>query len=156
VLTILLAATISVRQSTVLVASAPAIQSEGSVTYGSVLAIGFGIWLKLVVLAALTLLVATFARTQLFTTAIGFVVLVIGHLHFLAESAAIRGSAMSRGIARMALGIFPDFQVFDFSDAMRTGAAIPWREVGSVGLYGLGYTGAVCVAALISFRAREL
>ena len=50
---------------------------------------------RLVVLAAFTLLVATFAQSQLFSVVTGFLVLVVCHLHHLAQDAYARAGSIA-------------------------------------------------------------
>lgn len=127
------------------------------VSYGLVALAGGMQWLKLAVLAAFGLLIASFAQTQLFTVATGFLVLVIGHLQPLAQDAYARGGSWlgqvaSGGLAR----VFPNFQVFALADSLDGAAAPPPAHVARIGCYALGYIGAACGLAVFSFRRREL
>lgn len=127
------------------------------VDYVALAGVAVAQWIKLVVLAAWSLLVATFARSQLFAVAIGFFILVICQLQFLAAIAAERtGSTMGRALFKCLLNVFPDFQLFDLSEGVAAGAGLVWRQVLSVGGYGGAYTVVLCVLAALSFRAREL
>jgi ABC-type transport system involved in multi-copper enzyme maturation permease subunit len=114
-------------------------------------------WLKLAVLAAFTLLVASFAQTQLFTVIAGFFVLVICHLQYLAQDSYARGDSwigrlVSAGIAAM----FPNFQLFALAESLNAADAPPLGHVLRIGVYGFGYILAACGLAVFSFRQREI
>jgi hypothetical protein len=127
------------------------------VSYPLVALAGFFQWLKLAVLAAFTLLVASFAQTQLFTVVTGFFILVIGHLQYLAlDSYARGGTLMGRIASGVIAAVFPNFQVFAWSDAISVVDVLSWPHAARVGLYGLGYIGAACGLAIFSFRQREI
>ena len=127
------------------------------VSYGMVALAGTLQWLKLVVLAAFTLLVASFAQTQLFTVVTGFFILVICHLQYLAQDAYARGgAALGRAVSGAIAALFPNFQLFALADSLSAADAPPWSHVGRVGVYGLGYVAVACGLAVFSFRKREI
>jgi ABC-type Na+ efflux pump permease subunit len=114
-------------------------------------------WLKLAVLAAFTLLVASFAQTQLYTVVTGFFVLVICHLQYLAHDAYARAGAWPGRAAAAAIGLmFPNFQLFHLADELAARAAVPWPRVALTSLYALGYLAAASALAVFSFRQREI
>ena len=79
--------------------------------YGALAAAAWLQWAKFAVLAAFTLLVASFSQTQLYTVVAGFFVLVICHLQYLAQEAYARGgSIVMRGVAGAIGLMFPNFQ----------------------------------------------
>jgi hypothetical protein len=127
------------------------------VSYGMVAIAGLMQWLKLAVLAAFVLLVATFAQTQLFSVVMGFFILVICHLQYLAQDAYARGGTW---LGQMAAGgiatLFPNFQVFALADSLNAADAPPWQHVVRVVIYALGYVFAGCGLAVFSFRHREI
>ncbi len=89
------------------------------INYGHVAVVGLLQWLKLLVLSALTLLVASYARTQLFVMATGFLLWVAGHLQPLAHLAAVRSGATVGGMLTAVVArMVPNFQVFDLGDAL--------------------------------------
>lgn len=155
-LTVLLALVLWMRESSLAKDIPELVHPATSVNFTAVLCAGFAQWLKLVVLSAFTLLVASFARTQLFTVVTGFFVLVICHLQFLAESFASRGGPVAtRATLRFAACIFPNFQLFDLTSAI-AGVGVGWNEMGKLTLYGAGYAIVASVLAAVSFRAREI
>lgn len=127
------------------------------VSYGNVLFAGFLQWLKLSVLAALALLVASFAQTQLFTVIAGFCILVICHLQYLAQDAYTRGEpSLGRFAGRVLASVFPNFQLFTMADSIAAADGPPWADVGRLTVYALGYAAAACLLAVFSFRKREI
>ena len=132
--------------------------SQGRVvSYGLVALAGFLQWLKLSVLAAFTLLVASFAQTQLFTVVTGFFVLVICHLQYLAQDSYVRGGSLAgRVVSGGIAAVFPNFQLFAIADSLNAADAPTWGHVARIGVYGLGYVAAACGLAVFSFRRREI
>ena len=127
------------------------------VSYQLVALAGFFQWLKFAVLAALTLLVASFAQTQLFTVVTGFFILVICHLQYLAQDSYARGGTwFGRVVSGAIAAVFPNFQVFALSDAISVVDVISWPHVTRIGVYGLGYMLAAGGLAIFSFRQREI
>lgn len=128
-----------------------------AVHYSNLVLAGMLQWLKLAVLGALTLLVASFAQTQLFTVGAGFFLLVICHLQYLAYD-AYAGVAWSLGrVAGLGLiSIFPNFQVFTLADSIAAEDAPTAASVVRVVGYGLGYLVTCCGLAVFSFRRREI
>jgi hypothetical protein len=127
------------------------------VNYAMIGLAGLMQWLKLVVLAAFTLLVASFAQTQLFTVVTGFFILVICHLQYLAQdSSAHAGSWVGRIVSGGIAAVFPNFQLFTLADPTNATDALPLAHVLRIGLYGLGYAAAVAGLAVFSFRKREI
>ena len=127
------------------------------VNYTNVALAGILQWLKLSVLAAFTLLVASFAQTQLFTVVTGFFVLVIGHLQYLAHDAYTRGgSALGQIMAGLIATLFPNFQLFALADSLNAADAPPWSHVARVAVYALGYVAVACGLSVFSFRQREI
>lgn len=121
------------------------------------LAAGLLQWLKLAVLAAFTLLVASFAQTQLFTVVTGFFVLVICHLQYLAQDSYARAGLVAGQVAaRLISLLFPNFQVFNLAENVGAGVPVPLDRLGWVGLYAVGYVAGACLLAIYSFRRREI
>lgn len=132
-------------------------RGERAISYTTVALSGLLQWMKLSVLAAYVLLVASFAQTQLFTIVMGFFVLVICHLQYLAQDAYARGGALvgevlGRGIA----AIFPNFQLFALADTLVASEAPVGGDIARIALYALGYTLVAGGLAVFSFRRREI
>ena len=128
-----------------------------SINYVRLAVLGLLQWLKLLVVASLTLLVASYARTPLFTVVISFVIFLICHLQHIA--AAVRARTGISAVGRMVGGVtrcFPDFQLFQLADSVDGNEVGWWGQFGRIALYGLGYVGAAGILAVFSFRRREL
>ena len=127
------------------------------VSYPLVVLGGVMQWLKLAVLAAFTLLVASFAQTQLFAVITGFFILVICHLQYLAQDSYARGgSLVGRIVSGGIAALFPNFQLLALADSLNAADAPPLAQVLRIGVYGLGYVVAACGLAVFSFRQREI
>ena len=127
------------------------------VGYGMIALAGVLQWLKLAVLAAFVLLVASFAQTQLFTIVTGFFILVICHLQYLAQDAYARGGTWPGRIIGGGIAVvFPNFQLFTLADSLSAADAPPAAHVARIGIYAFGYVAAACGLAVFSFRQREI
>ena len=128
-----------------------------TVSYAMVGLGGLMQWLKLLVLAAFTLLVASFAQTQIFAVVTGFFVLVVCHLQHLAQDAYARaGSALGMLLSGLIAGLFPNFQLFGFADSLAAADLPDAGPLGRVIAYALGYAAAAGALAVFSFRKREI
>jgi hypothetical protein len=128
------------------------------VSYAMVAAGGLMQWLKLLVLAAFTLLVASFAQTQTFAVITGFFVLVICHLQYLAQESYRRADSV---VGQLAAGLlaaaFPNFQVFGLALDSLAAADLPGAgPLLRVILYAFGYAAAAGGLAILAFRQREI
>jgi ABC-type Na+ efflux pump permease subunit len=156
-LSVLLAAVLWWREGELMGEMPDAFAHGRTVSYAMVALGGFLQWLKLAVLAAFTLLVASYAQTQLFTVVAGFFVLVICHLQYLAQDAYTRsGSSFGQAVSGLIATLFPNFQVFGLVDSLSAADAPPWSHVARVALYALGYIGVACGLSVFSFRHREI
>jgi len=150
-LTVVLAGVLWMRETALRGELPEALAGGRAVNYAHLAAIGLLQWLKLAVLAALTLLVASYAQTQLFTMVTGFLVCVICHLQYLAQEAAARaGAPASRVIANLVALIFPNFQLFTDS------GLVTWSQLAWVSAYAFAYMAAACALAVYYFSRREL
>jgi ABC-2 type transport system permease protein len=144
-------------RETVLMQEFPEVFGEvRKVNYAAVAIAGCLQWLKLAVLAALTLFVASFAQSQLFTVFVGFALLAVCHLQHFAQDAYARGaSVFGRLLGGALAAVLPGFQIFTLADTVGTEGPLA-GEVMRVALYGLGYAFVVSLLAVFSFRRREL
>src|SRR5690606_25537355 len=85
--TMLLLALLYHREGALMDANPEAFESGRIIHYGDLVLMGVLQWLKFGVLAAITLLIASFSNTNLYTVVMGFFVLVICHLQYLARDA---------------------------------------------------------------------
>jgi ABC-type transport system involved in multi-copper enzyme maturation permease subunit len=109
------------------------------------------IGVKLAVLAAITLLISTFATSMVFNVTVSLMIFFAGHL-----VSATRELWQAQPAIRYLLLVIPDLGMFNVADDVILGNAIPWAHVGHVALYGGVYLGAVLAAAHFLFADREI
>lgn len=115
---------------------------------------GYLQWLKLTILAALVLLVASYARTQLFVIMAGTILLCGGHLQSVAHDAYARsGLWLVRLLGGAVTSVLPDFNlfapVFSLGGPADLGGMIPLT------LYAAAYIALGCGLATYCFQRRE-
>jgi ABC-type Na+ efflux pump permease subunit len=108
-------------------------------------------FVKLSLLAAITLLVSTFSTSMIFNVTVGFLVFFAGHLVGTAREIWADSPA-----ARYLLAIVPDLSAFNVTDDIVLGNAIPWWHVIKVAVYGVVYLTTVVAAAHFIFSDREI
>jgi len=156
-LTLLLLAVVWWREGQLMALTPEAFAQGRAMNYPAIALAGGLQALKFMVLASLTLLVATYAQTQLFTMVAGFLVLVICHLQYLAQDAYARGGSLAgRLIAGGMAAVFPNFQLFNLADSLGDAAVPPSVHALRIGLYAAGYMVAACGLAVYCFRKREI
>ncbi|MDD2763862.1 MAG: ABC transporter permease [Opitutaceae bacterium] len=145
-------------RETALMGTAPEAFPDGRrVAYAGVALCGLVQWLKLGVLAALTLLVASYARSSLFAVGVGFLALVAGHLlHLVRDFPGNTDSLWLRGGSRLLGLALPDFQLFAVADKVAAGESLPLNLVGGIAIYAVGYMAVFSGLAVYCFRHREL
>lgn len=155
-LTVLLAGVLWARESALMQEWPEAFAGGRLIKYGHLAVVGLLQGSKLLVLAALTLLVASYAQTQLFTMVTGFLVFVMGHLQHLAQAAGERAGASAMAvISGWVARALPNFQLFNLGEILGGNGSLAWSHVLRVMLYGLGYAAAACALAVFCFRRRE-
>jgi len=155
-LTGLLTALVWARESA-LMREWPEVFATGRViNYGHLAVAGLLQWLKLLVLGALTLLLASYARTQLFTVMMGFLVYVLCHLQPVALAASGRGGSSATGVvAGLVVRAVPNFQLFSLADTIGGSVVLQWTPITRVALYAIAYVIVACALAVFCFRRRE-
>ena len=129
------------------------------IRYGDVFLFGFLQWMKFGILAAITLFVASFSNTNLYTIVVSFFVLIICQLQYIARDAYTGMEAGWERFLVMVLGlVFPNFQLFNIGDQLvfDVEQALPTATVLQIAGYGLIYTGAFILLAQMNFRRREI
>jgi ABC-type Na+ efflux pump permease subunit len=117
-----------------------------------------GIFYQAAVMAAISLVISTFASSSLFTILIGLAILVIGQGQELAREYIFKdvGGALQRIISVTLALVFPDLRQFNVIDEVVGGKELPlWfiaRMTGFALLYALFYN----VLAWVVFTDREL
>jgi ABC-type Na+ efflux pump permease subunit len=115
------------------------------------------IYVKGCVLAALTLLVSTFASTTIFTTVTMAFVYFIGHLQAVAREhwANSAGWLTKTFLALVAL-LFPDLQIFNLIDEVIAGSAVPLALLLKATSLGIFYCVFYLALSLALFYRKEL
>jgi ABC-type Na+ efflux pump permease subunit len=117
------------------------------------------IFLKACLLAALTLFVSTFARTNILTVVVMLFVYFIGHLQAMAREYWLQqqgASWLTQGFLALIALIFPDLQAFNLTDEIVAGAVIPMAIFTKTALLGVFYVAIYTMAATFVFYGKEL
>jgi len=117
------------------------------------------IYLKGCLLAALTLFVSTFASTTIFTTIVMAFVYFIGHLQAIAREYWLQTNAagwITKAFLAVVALLFPDLQLFNLTDDIVAGNAIPLALFAKTATLGLFYTGFYLLFAWSVFFRKEL
>jgi len=117
------------------------------------------IYSKGCLLAALTLFVSTFATSTIFTTIVMAFIYFIGHLQAIAREYWLQtntaGSLIKTFLAVVAL-VFPDLQLFNLTDDVVAGNAVPLALLFKTMGLGLFYTAFYFALAWAAFFRKEL
>lgn len=153
VLTVVLVAVLRWRESALLPAAGEALAGGALVPYGAVAACGALLWVKLCVIAAMTLCVGSYANSALFAVVVGFALTVIGHLQYLAHElpSTIAGWAL-----KLPGLLFPNFQLFNLADLVAGGNGLTPGLVWGVAGYGALYVVVYAAVAACVFSKRDL
>jgi len=117
------------------------------------------IFVKSALLAALTLLISSFATSGIFSILMASAVYFIGHLQSTLRDYFLSGGGsgwLVRAVAGVAALLFPDLQAFNFTDDIIAGAAIPAGVFLQVLALGGMYIAAYVALAAFVFSGREL
>lgn len=160
IITLVLCAILYWRETILLDRLSSDVTLNGSfIRYGDVFLFGFLQWMKFGILAAITLFVASFSNTNLYTIVVSFFVLIICQLQYIARDAY---SGMEAGWERLlvfGLGlIFPNFQLFNVGDQLvfEVEQAMPVVTILQITAYGLIYTVAFILLSQVNFSRREI
>lgn len=117
------------------------------------------IYVKACLLASLTLFVSTFATTTVFTTVVMAFVYFIGHLQGIAREYWLQSNSagwMTKSFLALVVLFFPDLQLFNLTDDIVAGNAIPLALFGKTVTLGIFYTGFYLLLAWSVFFRKEL
>lgn len=99
-------------------------------------------FMKAAVVAAVTILLSTFASSSLFTIIISVLVFLVGHAHTMATNfwlAETDNNVITQILLKLFKIVIPNFQIFSFSEGIVQGAAIVpaavWQMAGLTGAY---------------------
>ncbi|MEM6279324.1 MAG: ABC transporter permease subunit [Verrucomicrobiota bacterium] len=115
-------------------------------------------FMKAAVVAAVTILLSTFASSSLFTIIISVLVFLVGHAHTMATNfwlAETDNSIVAQMLLKLFKIIVPNFQIFSFSEGIVQGAvvvpALVWQMAGLTGAYLFVFL----LLSLLSFVDKE-
>jgi ABC-type Na+ efflux pump permease subunit len=117
------------------------------------------IYVKGCVLAGLTLFVSTFATTTIFTTIVMAFVYFIGHLQAIAREYWLETNSagwLTKTFLGLVALVFPDLQLFNLTDDLVAGNAIPLALFAKTATLGLFYTSFYLLLAWAVFFRKEL
>ena len=117
------------------------------------------IFVKACLLASLTLFVSTFATTTIFTTIVMVCVYFIGHLQGIAREYWLQNNSagwMTKTFLGVVALLFPDLQLFNLTDDIVVGTAIPLALFAKTMTLGFFYTGFYLVLSWAAFYRKEL
>jgi hypothetical protein len=121
------------------------------------------IYVKAAVVAAMTLLLSSFATSWIFTIITSVMMFVIGHLQPIAREywlGAVPGGAIASPILKLFLGLvaiaFPDFQLFNLVDDIVVGNAVTLSMFLKTAGLGGGYVLVYTLVGYLMFANREL
>lgn len=155
-LTLLLAASLWSRETEIMRALPEALPRGRPTDYVTLVVAGGLHWLKLIVLAAFVLAIASFAQTPLFTLTTSFLFWFVCQLQHVAREVYLRSGGFFSDAIGGVLQLVPNFQVFAIADAITAGEGPGWSAVARVVIYGVGYSVVAAGAAVWLFRQREL
>lgn len=119
----------------------------------------FMVYLKAAIMAAITLLISTFASSGIFAMITATAVYFIGHLQATARDFWLAGAEPEwwmRGFLSAVALLFPDLQAFTMTDQVVAGVAIPWGLFWQTTALGGVYLAVYYFLAAFVFAGREL
>jgi len=129
------------------------------IRYSDVWVFGLLQWIKFGILSAMTLCIASFSNSQLYTMLMAFFMLMICQLQYIARDAY---ASIEPGLGRWTVQviglIFPNFQLFNLGDQLVLPHADPLSATTVIQIvaYGLVYTVAFILLAQVHFGRREI
>jgi hypothetical protein len=117
------------------------------------------IYIKACLLASLTLLVSTFATTNIFTVMVMVFVYLIGHLEATAREYWLHehaGGWITQLLLAIVALVFPDLQAFNVVDEAVLGTAIPLAMFLKIAAMGFFYMTVYTALAAVAFSGKEL
>ena len=129
------------------------------VRYEDLILFGLLQWIKFSVLSAVTLFVASFSNTNLYTIVVSSFMLIIFQLQYIAHDAyASIENLLLKGLVRFLGLIFPNFQLFNVGDQLvfESETLLSTGTLLMIAGYGLIYVAAFILLAQFNFRKREI
>lgn len=159
VIAVVLAAILYWRETALLERIAEDLSGANLVRYGDILVFALLQWIKFGILTAISLFIASFSNTNLYTIVVSFFVLVICQLQYIArEASATVESGLGRWLVQGIGLIFPNFQMFNVGDQLvfDVEKALPAITVLQIVAYGIIYCVLFLCLAQVNFRRREI
>jgi len=128
------------------------------VRYEDLATFGLLQWIKFSVLIAITLLIASFSNTNLYTIVISFFMLIICQLQYIARDAyASIENIVAQLLVHLLSLLFPNFQLFNVGDqlVLASNDSLSQETLVLIVGYGIVYTAAFILLAHVNFRRRE-
>ena len=158
-LSLVLAGILYWRESALMLNASEAFVDGRLVRYGDIAVFALLQWVKFGMIAGISLLVASFAQTNLYTVVVSFFVLLVCQLQYIAlEAYAGIESAFASLLVRGLAMVFPNFQLFNVGDQLvyDVETVLPLVTVCKITLYGLFYMLFFLGLAQLNFRRREI
>ncbi len=156
-LTGLLVGLLWLRTGALLAANPGTFLHGGRILLGEVVIVCVLQWLKFGVLAMMTLLIASFSNTNLFSVVMGFFVLVICHLQHIAHHSYAKLTSLPlRLLVETFARLFPDFQLFNLAEQLGKPSGLDATLALRAGAYAFVYIVVFGLLAVFSFRRREI
>lgn len=115
-------------------------------------------FLKAAVIAAVTILLSTFASSSLFTIIISVLVFLVGHAHSMATNFWLQETDNNLAvemILKVLKLLIPNFQLFSFSEGIVQGEAVALAVIGQMSLLTIGYLFVFLLLSLVAFGDKE-
>ncbi len=115
-------------------------------------------FMKASVVAAVTILLSTFASSSLFTIIISMLVYLIGQFHSMATGIwekQAEGNALMQGLVKLIKVLFPDFQLYAFSEGIVLAEPVVYSLVWQMSIVTIAYLVVFLLLSLIVFVDKE-
>ena len=119
---------------------------------------GFAYFLKASVIAAMAIMISTFASSSLFTIITTILFFLIGHVHSMASNFWMDktdNSLLARLLTKLIKLCIPDFQIFSFNEGLIIGHTISSGLLLGMTVFSVAYISIFMLFALISFLYKE-
>ena len=115
------------------------------------------IYFQMVMMSAMTLLVATFSTSVIFTVIASVMVYMCGHLVSTARAEWTDSNSVPAKIMLLLVSFFiPDLGKFDVVDFVVIGQVVPWKYVLNTIGYGVVYSGVTLLVSYFIFQEKEI
>lgn len=154
-----LALVLALRAGTVAEAAAARGQPAPFLSFGGLALFGVLQWLRLGVVAAMTIAVSSFAQTHLYAVIVSFCGLLVGQLQYVFRDFAddAKAGVFARAVAATLSKCIPNLQLFNVGDVLVFDpAGLSAGALGSAALVGAGWIAVFIWIGVFLFRFREI